>query len=135
MLLSRIYLKGACRFLTWIVSFCFLCYWLAYLAALHRPKFGESLLKYCIKVLDKGCIFLMSWFQFDRIISYSLFCLLVYFSLIIQLLIKLEDNRLIETVGIPVEDEKGPMRLTACVSSQVNFLKWWFASFSFHYLF
>ncbi|KAH9702079.1 Elp3 domain-containing protein [Citrus sinensis] len=37
-----------------------------------------------------------------------------------QLLIKLEDNRLIETVGIPVEDEKGPMRLTACVSSQVG---------------
>lgn len=42
--------------------------------------------------------------------------------LILQLLIKLEDNRLIETVGIPVEDEKGPTRLTACVSSQVFFL-------------
>lgn len=43
-----------------------------------------------------------------------------------QLLIQLEDNRLIETVGIPVEDERGSMRLTACVSSQVvlshNFL-------------
>uniref|UniRef100_A0A803R1T2 Radical SAM core domain-containing protein n=1 Tax=Cannabis sativa TaxID=3483 RepID=A0A803R1T2_CANSA len=38
----------------------------------------------------------------------------------IKLLIKLEDNRLIETVGIPVVDEKGPMRLTACVSSQVG---------------
>ncbi|KDO69304.1 hypothetical protein CISIN_1g0433401mg, partial [Citrus sinensis] len=38
----------------------------------------------------------------------------------VKLLIKLEDNRLIETVGIPVEDEKGPMRLTACVSSQVG---------------
>lgn len=42
--------------------------------------------------------------------------------LILQLLIKLEDNRLIETVGIPVEDDKGPMRLTACVSSQVFFM-------------
>lgn len=39
----------------------------------------------------------------------------------VQLLIKLEDNRLIETVGIPVEDDKGLMRLTACVSSQVIF--------------
>ncbi|KAI3439595.1 Radical_SAM domain-containing protein [Psidium guajava] len=38
----------------------------------------------------------------------------------IKLLIKLEDNRLIETVGIPVEDEKGSVRLTACVSSQVG---------------
>lgn len=38
----------------------------------------------------------------------------------VKLLIKLEDNRLIETVGIPVEDDKGPMRLTACVSSQVG---------------
>lgn len=37
----------------------------------------------------------------------------------LQLLVKLEDNRLIETVGIPVEDEKGSVRLTACVSSQV----------------
>lgn len=36
-----------------------------------------------------------------------------------QLLLKLEDNRLIETVGIPVEDDKGSVRLTACVSSQV----------------
>ncbi|GLT89045.1 hypothetical protein SLE2022_070480 [Rubroshorea leprosula] len=38
----------------------------------------------------------------------------------VKLLIKLEDNRLIETVGIPVEDENGSMRLTACVSSQVG---------------
>ncbi|GMN57195.1 hypothetical protein TIFTF001_026304 [Ficus carica] len=38
----------------------------------------------------------------------------------IKLLIKLEDNRLIETVGIPVKDDKGSMRLTACVSSQVG---------------
>ncbi|XP_022764533.1 uncharacterized protein LOC111309790 [Durio zibethinus] len=38
----------------------------------------------------------------------------------VKLLIKLEDNRLIETVGIPVADEKGSMRLTACVSSQVG---------------
>ncbi|KAK2965493.1 hypothetical protein RJ640_001610 [Escallonia rubra] len=37
-----------------------------------------------------------------------------------QLLLKLEDNRLIETVGIPVEDDKGSVRLTACVSSQVG---------------
>ncbi|XP_024031039.1 uncharacterized protein LOC21394027 [Morus notabilis] len=38
----------------------------------------------------------------------------------IKLLIKLDDNRLIETVGIPVKDDKGSMRLTACVSSQVG---------------
>ncbi|KAF5742674.1 hypothetical protein HS088_TW09G00725 [Tripterygium wilfordii] len=38
----------------------------------------------------------------------------------VKLLLKLEDNRLIETVGIPVGDEKGPIRLTACVSSQVG---------------
>ncbi|KAL5561839.1 hypothetical protein UlMin_031586 [Ulmus minor] len=37
----------------------------------------------------------------------------------VKLLLKLEDNRLIETVGIPVDD-KGSMRLTACVSSQVG---------------
>lgn len=43
------------------------------------------------------------------------------FRLTLQLLIKLEDNRLIETVGIPVPDDKGSMRLTACVSSQVIF--------------
>ncbi|XWS56584.1 hypothetical protein CRYUN_Cryun09bG0098000 [Craigia yunnanensis] len=36
----------------------------------------------------------------------------------VKLLTKLEDNRLNETVGIPVEDEKGLMRLTACKSSQ-----------------
>jgi adenine C2-methylase RlmN of 23S rRNA A2503 and tRNA A37 len=40
-------------------------------------------------------------------------------NFILQLLLKLEDNRLVETVGIPVEDDKGSARLTACVSSQV----------------
>ncbi|KAL3645307.1 hypothetical protein CASFOL_010487 [Castilleja foliolosa] len=38
----------------------------------------------------------------------------------IKLLIKLEDNRLVETVGIPVKYDKGSPRLTACVSSQVG---------------
>ncbi|KAF3433699.1 hypothetical protein FNV43_RR24802 [Rhamnella rubrinervis] len=38
----------------------------------------------------------------------------------VKLLIKLEDNRLIETVGIPVPDDKGLLRLTACISSQVG---------------
>ncbi|KAI3735572.1 hypothetical protein L6452_15078 [Arctium lappa] len=38
----------------------------------------------------------------------------------IKLLIKLEDNRLVETVGIPVADNKGYVRLTACVSSQAT---------------
>lgn len=38
----------------------------------------------------------------------------------VKLLIKLEDNRLVETVGIPAEDGKGSVRLTACVSSQVG---------------
>ncbi|BAT81229.1 hypothetical protein VIGAN_03090500 [Vigna angularis var. angularis] len=38
----------------------------------------------------------------------------------VKLLLKLEDNRLIETVGIPVMDDKGLSRLTACVSSQVG---------------
>ncbi|KAK4351391.1 hypothetical protein RND71_030704 [Anisodus tanguticus] len=38
----------------------------------------------------------------------------------LQLLIKLEDNRLVETVGIPVKDKDGSYRLTACVSSQVG---------------
>lgn len=37
-----------------------------------------------------------------------------------KLLIKLEDNRLVETVGIPVKDNDGSSRLTACVSSQVG---------------
>jgi 23S rRNA (adenine2503-C2)-methyltransferase len=37
----------------------------------------------------------------------------------LQILLKLEDNRLVETVGIPVDD-RGTPRLTACVSSQVN---------------
>ncbi|XP_027940190.1 uncharacterized protein LOC114194265 [Vigna unguiculata] len=38
----------------------------------------------------------------------------------VKLLLKLEDNRLIETVGIPVMDGTGLSRLTACVSSQVG---------------
>ncbi|KAL2227507.1 uncharacterized protein LOC105161275 [Sesamum indicum] len=38
----------------------------------------------------------------------------------VKLLIKLQDNRLVETVGIPVEDSKGSLRLTACISSQVG---------------
>ncbi|XP_028792690.1 uncharacterized protein LOC114748456 isoform X2 [Neltuma alba] len=38
----------------------------------------------------------------------------------VKLLLKLHDNRLIETVGIPVEGDKGSVRLTACVSSQVG---------------
>ncbi|XP_042509891.1 probable dual-specificity RNA methyltransferase RlmN [Macadamia integrifolia] len=38
----------------------------------------------------------------------------------VKILIKLQDNRVIETVGIPVEDDKGSKRLTACVSSQVG---------------
>lgn len=47
------------------------------------------------------------------------FSLLSHWKLILQLLLKLHDNRLIETVGIPVEGDKGSVRLTACVSSQV----------------
>ncbi|CAN8287162.1 unnamed protein product [Cochlearia groenlandica] len=38
----------------------------------------------------------------------------------IKLLLNLQDNLLIETVGIPVQEEKGITRLTACVSSQVG---------------
>ncbi|KAK8926498.1 hypothetical protein KSP39_PZI019032 [Platanthera zijinensis] len=38
----------------------------------------------------------------------------------IKVLIRLEDSRLIEAVGIPIEDDKGFVRLTACVSSQVG---------------
>lgn len=38
----------------------------------------------------------------------------------VKLLLKLEDNRLIETVGIPVMAESSLNRLTACVSSQVG---------------
>lgn len=45
---------------------------------------------------------------------------MVFIALSLQLLLKLEDNLLIETVGIPVQEEKGITRLTACVSSQVN---------------
>nr|CAD1828690.1 unnamed protein product [Ananas comosus var. bracteatus] len=37
----------------------------------------------------------------------------------VKILLKLEDNRLVETVGIPVENDDGSFRLTACVSSQV----------------
>lgn len=38
----------------------------------------------------------------------------------VKILLKLDDNRLVETVGIPVKDDKGSVRLTACVSSQVG---------------
>lgn len=38
----------------------------------------------------------------------------------VKLLLKLEDNRLIETVGIPVMADDCVTRLTACVSSQVG---------------
>ncbi|XP_057827432.1 uncharacterized protein LOC131038888 isoform X2 [Cryptomeria japonica] len=38
----------------------------------------------------------------------------------IKVLLRLEDSRLIETVGIPVIEEGGSTRLTACVSSQVG---------------
>ncbi|XP_051143669.1 uncharacterized protein LOC127260060 [Andrographis paniculata] len=38
----------------------------------------------------------------------------------VKLLIELKDSRLVETVGIPVEDKEGSVRLTACVSSQVG---------------
>ncbi|CAI9783148.1 unnamed protein product [Fraxinus pennsylvanica] len=37
----------------------------------------------------------------------------------LQLLVKLQDNKLVETIGIPVNDDKGSVRLTACVSSQL----------------
>jgi sulfatase maturation enzyme AslB (radical SAM superfamily) len=36
-----------------------------------------------------------------------------------QILLRLVDSRLVETVGIPVEEKSGGSRLTACVSSQV----------------
>lgn len=49
------------------------------------------------------------------LVSYSF----LGWHLILQLLLKLEDNRLVETVGIPVMVDKGLTRLTACVSSQV----------------
>ncbi|KAH9327604.1 hypothetical protein KI387_007782, partial [Taxus chinensis] len=38
----------------------------------------------------------------------------------IKALLRLEDNRLVETVGIPANEEGGSTRLTACVSSQVG---------------
>lgn len=76
---------------------------------------------------------MQNWFH--KCVSFLIFssrwCCIYFINqfsvlLIMQLLIQLEDNRLIETVGIPVEDERGSMRLTACVSSQVvlshNFL-------------
>lgn len=44
---------------------------------------------------------------------------ILLFILFLQILLRLSDNRLVETVGIPVEDGKGSYRLTACVSSQV----------------
>lgn len=52
-------------------------------------------------------------------LMFHLFLAFFGWNLTLQLLLKLEDNRLIETVGIPVEDDKGSVRLTACVSSQV----------------
>jgi adenine C2-methylase RlmN of 23S rRNA A2503 and tRNA A37 len=36
-----------------------------------------------------------------------------------KILLQLVDDRLVETVGIPVEETPGANRLTACVSSQV----------------
>lgn len=38
----------------------------------------------------------------------------------LKALLKLEDSRLVETVGIPVEEARGINRLTVCVSSQVG---------------
>ncbi|KAH7431283.1 hypothetical protein KP509_08G040900 [Ceratopteris richardii] len=38
----------------------------------------------------------------------------------LKALLKLEDSRIIETVGIPVEEARGINRLTVCVSSQVG---------------
>ncbi|KAL7107808.1 hypothetical protein ACP275_06G077800 [Erythranthe tilingii] len=38
----------------------------------------------------------------------------------VKLLLKLDDDRLVETVGIPVDNIKGSPRLTACISSQVG---------------
>ncbi|XP_024379512.1 uncharacterized protein [Physcomitrium patens] len=38
----------------------------------------------------------------------------------VKILLKLEDNRLVEAVGIPVKDKEGNQRLTVCVSSQVG---------------
>eukprot|EP00271_Cylindrocystis_brebissonii_P018258 TRINITY_DN5095_c0_g2_i1.p1 TRINITY_DN5095_c0_g2~~TRINITY_DN5095_c0_g2_i1.p1 ORF type:complete len:694 (+),score=91.22 TRINITY_DN5095_c0_g2_i1:160-2241(+) len=37
-----------------------------------------------------------------------------------KLLMRLDDNRLVEAVGIPTEVERGVHRLTACISSQVG---------------
>jgi 23S rRNA (adenine2503-C2)-methyltransferase len=38
----------------------------------------------------------------------------------VKILLRLVDSRLVETVGIPVEEKSGGSRLTACVSSQVG---------------
>eukprot|EP00250_Pteridium_aquilinum_P020066 c24687_g1_i1 orf=35-1303(+) len=38
----------------------------------------------------------------------------------LKALLKLEDSRIVETVGIPVEEARGINRLTVCVSSQVG---------------
>lgn len=40
-------------------------------------------------------------------------------SFSIQALLKLEDAKIIEAVGIPVEEARGINRLTVCVSTQV----------------
>jgi 23S rRNA (adenine2503-C2)-methyltransferase len=37
-----------------------------------------------------------------------------------KLLLQLSEGRVVETVGIPVTDERGKQRLTVCVSSQVG---------------
>ena len=44
----------------------------------------------------------------------------LHLCFVVQLLLRLEDDRLVETVGIPLKDREGASRLTACVSSQVN---------------
>lgn len=38
----------------------------------------------------------------------------------VKILLRLEDSRLVEAVGIPVKDKEGHARLTVCVSSQVG---------------
>lgn len=64
-------------------------------------------------------------FKFIKFITFSVgMCLfrlltILLFILFLQILLRLCDNRLVETVGIPVEDGKGSYHLTACVSSQV----------------
>jgi len=70
-------------------------------------------------VLAKSRIYLLfEEFDYGDFLGFLHFLVLAW-RLILQLLLKLEDNRLIETVGIPVMDGTGLSRLTACVSSQV----------------